>query len=537
MAVLGLSEGAVVQSTAITPVTLGLSPRGFEAADADVWAVVGWREADGLDLQQVGTEALQLATEPSGLAPASYAMRAEAGYLAEDFEPWAPRPQLVVPGLAACPQVVPEGAQLSLSCGTDTCLGQARQTACGVRLNAEGCGLNDVMGRVDAAGEVSFDDATGCRAERANAPGAALAVRCEGQGAACVGRVMTPGGPQRVRTTRHDVFTPGTQDWSRDGLDGGWTCAPAVTGDRVAVLQRAQPVRAGCELAPPATLHLLAADSFEPIASSTVSGCTWRILGIDSGGLVSFEGGAAPVVRFWSAGLQPGLRQAVPELVAGAFFPAAADHLGGETLVLWDDVAQTGPLARATRVSSDGTLTTVELDTPRVSGVALRGDGRFVVLDHTDKRVSLHALRPGGREQSYRVGLISRPLRALVHHADRFETWIAVGGAVSPQVFVTGPGSFMATPRVAAIYGVLAEPWSVARWPAAPHRALVGLVEASGGGAAHLGLMDPGLDPPVLLPGLTEVGQGPIVGAGADDRGRVWMALPAEGAVLRVEPW
>ncbi len=537
VAVLGFSEGALVHSSPIMPVTLGLSPRGFKAAEADSWAMVGWREADGLDEQLVGTEAVQLASEASGLAAASYAVRADAGYLAEDFKPWSPSPALVVPGAPACPQIVPAEAQLSLSCGTDTCLGQARQTGCDIRLNAEGCGLNDVVARADAGGEVSFEDATGCSAQPPDVPGAALSVRCQRSGTTCVGRVMKPGGPQRVRAVRHDLFTPGTQGWSRDGLDGGWTCAPAVIGDRVAVLQRAQPVRAGCEFGPPATLHLLAADGFEAIASSTVSGCTWHVTGLESGGLLSFEGGANPVVQRWSADLQPGLRQAVPELVGQAFFPAAADHLGDEALVLWDDVAQPGPLARATRVALDGTLSTVELDTPRVSGVALRTDGRFVVLDHTDKRVSLHALLPGGREQSYRVGLISRPLRAVVHDSDRFETWIAVGGAVSPQVFVTGPGSFTATPRVTPVYGVLAEPWTVARWPAAPHRALVGLVEGSGAGAAYLSLMDPGLDPPVLLPGLSEVGQGPIVGAGADDRGRVWMALPAEGAVLRVEPW
>lgn len=535
VAALGFTDGELVSATPIRAAALGRGPRDVSASAAEGWALLGWRDTDGLDPAAVDGPAVELASGPSVLTAPSFGLRAVASHVAEDFVPWADPPALTVEGLRPCPVAVPEGAHLSLSCGTDTCDAQIRQVGCDLALDAEGCGFTDLSGRVRPDGAIEFDEGTPCTAALPDAPGAASTLRCMGSGTSCAGHVMRPGGPSRVFVQRRRLFSPSPP--TIETLGGGWMAEPSAQGARVVVLQRATPERAACATAGPATLHLLEAETLQVARTATVAGCTWRVRMLATGEILTFEGGTDAAVQRWSADLEAGPRWPVTSLVGGAFFPSASDRNAGRVMVLWDDLDEQGPLARATRVDADGTLTTVELDTRRVGAVALRPDGRFILLDNTDRRVSLHALVPGGREDSYRVGIHSRPLRALVHHPERFETWLAVGGAVSPQVFVTGPGDFRSTPRVTGLSEVSAEPWTIARWPSAPHRALAAFVERSGAGPAHLGLVDPGLDPPVVLRGLTEVGMGPVVGGEADERGRVWLGLPAEGTVLRVEPW
>lgn len=539
MAVLGLTDGHLIEASAILPVTLGLAPLGLKPPKGETVAVLGWRSADGLSPDLIGAGPLVLASPEGGVPTPSYAVQAAAGAPVEAFMDWSQAPLVDVAGRVECDRVVPQDAALSLTCDLEACAGTVRQMGCNIEINATGCGLSQVQASVDAQGAWAFatDQEPDCSSGSEAVPGATSSFDCLVDGVNCHGRVMAPTQAPRFVVQSRRLFAPGTQDWLRDGDDLGWLAEPVVGRSGVLVLQRAAPARGDCSRWPQAMLHLISSQTLETVATATVSGCTWAVAALASGDFLALEGGPAPAVQRLGLGLTPRLRVSVPPVQGGLYYPSAVDVDADRVMVIWDEEAPEERLAYASRVAPDFTVLTVQLDTPRVSGVAFRPDDRFVVLDQSDKRVSQHVMVAGGREDSFRVGIISRPLRHLAHDPTRYDSWVAVGGAVSPQVFVTGPDSFRAEGRVAPVYEVDGEPWTIARWPPVPHLAVVGVGTRSGAGPAYVGLLDPSVEQPYFYPGLQEVGQGPIVGGAADPSGRVWMALPAEGTVLRIEPW
>ena len=85
--------------------------------------------------------------------------------------------------------------------------------------------------------------------------------------------------------------------------------------------------------------------------------------------------------------------------------------------------------------------------------------------------------------------------------------------------------------RIARFYDRPADAYAIERWD---DRFLVGATEPSGDRTAMLALAD--FEEARFLPGVVEIGRGPIDDLERDTEGRIWMTLPWTGQVVRAAP-
>ncbi|MBI4821438.1 MAG: hypothetical protein HY791_34580 [Deltaproteobacteria bacterium] len=457
-------------------------------------------------------------------------------------------PKVTASWLPRCKDLIPEGIspELWLNCESHSCRAAISETGCTLRVTTEeDCTFAQFSAAVGSDGslEVASDARRGtCRSKVVD--GSYFSLTCEGGSAGACRLGAATLAPPSFQIDEVELVDPMPATELAPPPSGGQLFGVAIDGRHIAVaVQEGSSVDWGCSAPLPSKVVVLDRDSLELLATTTVAPCLRAITADPSGGfLLSYGLGAPRLARLSSEGARVADRPIEGAGLLPTHQPVAIAANERAIVVLLRGRGRDDPafMARFDRES----LAPLDVE-------ALSGPDPVAVFAHptvpenfwilSDNTPQLFEYEDNGSRSKLAVplgaacGITASQPRGVTHLFGVENVLVISDGGDYQRVFFVRAGAaelcaISTFPRESYV------PVLVARWPADPMAALVGLSErADGTGAALLALVDARKDAPRYLTEPLEVGRGHFSAHHVvDDDGNVWVLLSDQGKLLRV---
>lgn len=459
-------------------------------------------------------------------------------------------PELTVAWLPRCPRLgLARGSGFaSVSCAYAQCEPILEQVGCEIDLDASSCGLGTSRGQVDGRGRVRFPSSPSLGT--CDAPvelvDTRFAVECRGgsAGRCRIEGYLPPFPPRFEVDTLRLISLPDLDPTGVGRPPAGRLGEVVVLATEVMVVGFGGASRsAECSSPDPSRLHFVHAEDLVVTRTATAPSCLFfATRDPGGGGFLATYGHETPMLGRFDA---RGRRLAAVPLEHPALEPQHRPHglvALGAAGVVSVAMATTSTEAVGSKQSvvlsyELGSLRPVSATDPlalgRVRALAPSGPDELLLGDDANDLVAFLEPRSAEVRSPVLLRTLGSGMHADVNAVLRVGDQVVIGGGDED-------GGLYVFPRRSAVTVERAAPGELRIAPTALGVALggrhvvVGAMGVDGARPAVLGLLD--LERVQLLPGLLEVGRGPVRDLEIDDRGRVWATLPWSSTVLRIRP-